>query len=145
MNILRIAIAALRHGMNVGADIIEPGHKTLVEQRIQSVLDGTFDVAAIKRMRARRQHVKDFITNASLCFVEASENLILLAGQSGHLSGWKLSCVFWPTRQALDFADPLGHRTQKENIWQVSNLYPLIEKAFEYWGTWIPDELFPPE
>ncbi len=130
-NLLRIAAAAIEHASK--SVEIDPGAKQLIDQRIASVLAGKFDAGAIKTERNKRKGRGGWGYNSTNRMLEASEELVLLADHGGHPSGSKVQVVLVAAWDACGIDD--YQKQSAEQNWQNSNLEPLIEKAFEQYGT----------
>jgi hypothetical protein len=128
-NLLRIVAKALEHAAN---EFLKDGDpvKQLARTRIDQVLKGTFDADQVKKEQ-RRRRAQPLEYNAANCITTGSEELILLAGYGGHLSGGRLRSVLVPCWNAA-CGDLV--RQNVEEAWQSKNIHPLIEQAFDQYG-----------
>jgi hypothetical protein len=129
-NLLRIVAKALEHAANQFLTDSDPVKK-ITRDRIDQVLNGTFDANQVKKERKQRHQEGSSLWTTSNCLLRASEEFVLLADYGGHLSGSKLQKVFVPCWDAaLDDVD----RAHTESNWQHQNIHPLVEQAFENYG-----------
>lgn len=128
-NLMRICAKALEHAANVFLKPDDPVRQ-LVRSRIDQVLSGRFDANQVRQEQKRRRS-KPLAYTAGNCIMTASEELVLLAGYGGHLSGSKLQNVLVECWNAA--LGDLGPQNA-EMRWQDENIHPLIEEAFENYG-----------